>query len=186
MTPLLQGSCGSSVLRVQTAHRPTSNQSYGIGNEQFAHKPTWNEPVYPQPSLVPVTVYVPGRTTVIVAPVADPLIPPAGPVQLYVTVPPPGVTTAVRVNDSSVVQLRSPSVLQISTDGVGSTVIVKLFDGPAQPLAVGVTVMCATALAEPLLVAVKAAMSPLPLAAKPILVLSLVQPKVVPATALVK
>ena len=55
---------------------------------------------------------------------------------------------------------------QTSTVGVGLTVIVKFFDGPAQPLAVGVTVMVATTLVVPLLVAVKPAMLPLPLAAK--------------------
>ena len=74
------------------------------------------------------------------------------------------------------------SSIQIATVGVGLTVMVKFLDGPTQPAPdVGVTVIVATTLVVPLLVAVKAAMLPVPLAAKPILVLLLVQPKVAPA-----
>ncbi len=66
------------------------------------------------------------------------------------------------------------------------TVIVKLSDEPGQLFAVGVTVIVETTSVVPELTAVKAAMSPEPLAANPIEVSSFVQLKVVPATAPLK
>ena len=58
--------------------------------------------------------------------------------------------------------------------------MVKIIGGPGQLLAVGVTVMVAITVADPVLVAVKEAISPVPLAARPIDGSLLVQAKVVP------
>jgi hypothetical protein len=60
------------------------------------------------------------------------------------------------------------------TVGVGFAAIVKVSVGPVQPLAVGVAVITAVCVVVPLFVAVKAFMSPVPLAASPIDVLLLV------------
>jgi hypothetical protein len=57
---------------------------------------------------------------------------------------------------------------------------------PGHPFAVGVTVIVAVTGAVPVLVAVNAAILPVPLAARPMLVLLFVQLNVVPATAPVK
>ena len=54
-----------------------------------------------------------------------------------------------------------------ATPGVGLTVIVNVFDAPRQLLAVGVTVIVAVIGVVVLLVAVNAAIFPVPLAAKP-------------------
>lgn len=65
------------------------------------------------------------------------------------------------------------------------TVMVKDLLWPGQ-LLTGVTVMVAVIAAVPLLTAVKLPMLPLPLAAKPMLLLLLVQVKLVPASVLLK
>jgi hypothetical protein len=70
--------------------------------------------------------------------------------------------------------------------GVGLTVMVAVIGVPGQLLATGVTVMTAVTGAVPLLTAEKEAMSPVPEAARPIVVLLLVQLKVVPLTVPVK
>ena len=57
----------------------------------------------------------------------------------------------------------------LSTVGVGFTVIVNVFGVPTQPLAVGVIVIVDVTGAVPVFVAVNVAISPLPLAAKPML-----------------
>jgi hypothetical protein len=57
----------------------------------------------------------------------------------------------------------------------GLTVIVKVCDVPGQPFAVGVTVMVAVTGAVPVFVAVKEVIFPVPLAARPILVVLFVQ-----------
>ena len=67
-------------------------------------------------------------------------------------------------------------------EGVGFTVMVNVCGVPVQPLATGVTVIVATCVVAPLLIAVNDAMLPLPPAARPMLVLSLVQLKVVPVS----
>lgn len=67
----------------------------------------------------------------------------------------------------------------IITSGVGFTLIVKVIDGPGQPPAVGVTVIVAITGTLVVLIAVKDGIFPLPLAVKPIDVLSLVQVKFV-------
>ena len=64
--------------------------------------------------------------------------------------------------------------------------MVKVVGVPAQPLAVGVTVIVATTGVVPVLVAVKDAILPVPLAPSPIVGSLLVHAKVVPASGLVK
>lgn len=54
------------------------------------------------------------------------------------------------------------------TAGVGSTVILKLVEAPVQPLADGVTVIVAVTVVTPIFRAVKAGILPVPLAARPI------------------
>jgi hypothetical protein len=70
-----------------------------------------------------------------------------------------------------------------TTFGVGLTVIANDCDMPGQPDADGVTVMVAVTGVVPVFIAVKAGISPLPFAAKPIDVLLFVQLKVEPLTA---
>ena len=60
--------------------------------------------------------------------------------------------------------------------------MVNVIGAPVQPLALGVTVMVAVTGVAPALVALKPAILPLPLAARPMVVLLLVQLYVVPAT----
>lgn len=67
--------------------------------------------------------------------------------------------------------------------GVGLTVIANVLGIPGHPAADGVTVIVAITGVLPVLVAVKAFISPVPLAARPIDVLLFVQLKVVPVTA---
>jgi hypothetical protein len=69
------------------------------------------------------------------------------------------------------------------TVGVGLTVIVKVRGVPLHPLALGVTVIVATTGVVPVFTAVNEAISPVPLAARPIDGVLLVQLYVVPATA---
>lgn len=64
--------------------------------------------------------------------------------------------------------------------GFGFTVIVNVIGVPAQPFAVGVTVIVAVIVAPVLFTAVKAGKFPVPFAAKPILVAVLVHAYVVP------
>ena len=82
--------------------------------------------------------------------------------------------------------LQSVWSVMLSTVGVGFTVMVNELVGPVQPLAVGVTVMVEVTGAVPPLVAVKAAMLPLPLAKRPMEASSFVQAYVVPPTAPLK
>jgi len=96
------------------------------------------------------------------------------------------VTAPVKFTGLVVAPLHKVWPAGCATFGVGFTVMVKLSGKPAHPLAEGLTVMVAVTGALPVLVAVNAAMFPLPLAAKPIEVLLLVQLNVVLATAPVK
>ena len=64
--------------------------------------------------------------------------------------------------------------------------MVNVLSGPTQPLAVGITVMVATTGFEVVFNPVNEAISPFPVAAKPIEGLSFVHEKVVPGVALVK
>lgn len=74
----------------------------------------------------------------------------------------------------------------VLTVGVGLTVIVKLIGVPEHPFAEGVTRIVATTGEVPVLPAANAAISPVPLAASPILAALLVHAKVVPLTPPVK
>ena len=65
--------------------------------------------------------------------------------------------------------------LTAATSGVGLTVIVKNCDTPLQLLAAGVTVIVAVLIALVIFVVEKAAISPEPLAARPILASLFVQ-----------
>ena len=89
---------------------------------------------------------------------------------------------------TAVVRLLGQRVWSIGSDteGVGRTVIVKVRAVPTQPFAVGVTVMVATMLLEVVFTAVKAAILPVPVVAKPMLDVLFVQLKVVPVTVEVK
>ena len=99
-------------------------------------------------------------------------------VQLYV-VP---ATSPVKVTAVVEALLHKVSSDGSSTVGVGFTVIVKVSDVPVQEFALGVTSIVAVSDVVPAFVAVKLAISPVPLAAKPIEVLSFVQLYVVPVT----
>ena len=83
--------------------------------------------------------------------------------------PPLNATTFV------VAPLHNVWLLTALTVGVGFTVMVKLVDPPVQPLADVITVIVAVIGVVPLLMAVKEEISPVPEAAKPILVLLFVQ-----------
>ena len=70
--------------------------------------------------------------------------------------------------------------------GIGFTVIVKVPGVPGQPLMIGVTVIVATTGVLPVMVGLKAAILPVPEAARPINGVSFSQEKVTPAVVLVK
>ncbi len=92
------------------------------------------------------------------------------------------VTVPLKFTAATVPLLQTAWSAGSATVGVGFTVIVKALEVPAQLLAVGVTVMVATWFVMPVLIAVKEAISPVPEAASPMEVLSLVQLKAVLAT----
>jgi hypothetical protein len=98
-------------------------------------------------------------------------------VQLYTIVPP--VAVLAKVTAVVAVALQSTLLATAVTVAVGFTVMVKMEAVPVQltpPLVyVGVTVMVSTTGAVPVLMAVKDAMSPVPLAAKPIEVFLFIQ-----------
>jgi len=87
------------------------------------------------------------------------------------------VPDTVPVNDTEVVllPLHTDWLDTVATDGVGLTEIVKLVLEPEQPLADGVTVIVAVATVVPVFTAENEAMLPVPLAARPMEVLLLVQ-----------
>jgi hypothetical protein len=119
--------------------------------------------------LVPALVATNGAIGPV--PLAARLIDVSSLVQLY-DVPVPVKFTAVVVPPLHTVW--SETVLTI---GVGLTVIVKLWGVPAHEPYIGVTVIVATVCTLPVLIAGKAVMSPVPLDARPMLVLLLVQLK---------
>jgi len=101
---------------------------------------------------------------------------------LPLQVPPSGVAlswTIVSVKQTCV------GALVITIDAVtpGNTVIVNVLTAPGQALAVGVTVIVATCVTPVVLVTTKGLMFPVPLAARPMLVLLLVQVNTVPVVA---
>jgi hypothetical protein len=69
---------------------------------------------------------------------------------------------------------------------VGCTAIIKFVAGPLQPFAVAVTDISACTGLEVVFTGIKDAILPLPLPARPMVVLSLVQAKVHPPVALLK
>ena len=81
----------------------------------------------------------------------------------------------VNVTASVVAPLHFVWSAGLSTVGVGLTVMVKETGVPGQPLAVGVTSIVPVIAVFPVLVAVNEAISPVPLAAKPMAVLVFVQ-----------
>jgi hypothetical protein len=91
------------------------------------------------------------------------------------------VPVTAPVKDTVVVEapLQTVWLAIVLTVGVGLTVIVNVFAVPVQPAFEGVTVIVATTGAVPALVAVNEAISPVPLAARPIDVALFVQLKVV-------
>lgn len=115
-----------------------------------------------------------------------PLAPKPIVVLLFVQVNTVPVTAPVKFIGAVVFPVHTVTLAGCVTVGVGLTVIVKLTAVPAQPAADGVTVMVAVCTVPVALVAMKLAMLPVPEAAKPILVLLLVQLYTVPATAPVK
>jgi hypothetical protein len=85
------------------------------------------------------------------------------------------VSAPLKFTAAVVAPLHSVWLTTVLTPGVGFTVISKVFALPVQPLADGVTVIVAFTGAVVVLAAVKAAMSPAPLAARPIEVVLFVQ-----------
>lgn len=99
-------------------------------------------------------------------------------VQLYVV----DATDPVNVVLGIVAPVHTVTAVTGSTVGVGFTVIVKLVGEPIHDPTDGVTVTVLEIAVVPVFVAVYEAIFPVPLAANPVAVLLLVQPKVVPAT----
>ena len=85
------------------------------------------------------------------------------------------LTAPVKFTAVVVAPLHSVWFDTVFTVGVGFTVIVKVSAAPVHPLADGVTVIVAVTGVLPVLAAVKAAMLPVPLAARPIEALLFVQ-----------
>ncbi|MBV6484102.1 MAG: hypothetical protein KFKLKKLM_00586 [Flavobacteriales bacterium] len=96
------------------------------------------------------------------------------------------VVGLVKFVAETVAALQTMVSIGTTTVGVGFTVMMYVDGIPTQLLAVGITVMFAVIGAVVVLVAVKEAISPVPFAAKPIVVLSFVQSKVAPVVGLVK
>jgi hypothetical protein len=84
---------------------------------------------------------------------------------VYVVVPPVLFVVNVTASVTSALQTTISSGSFISA--VGFTVIVKVSVGPSQPSKLGVTTIVAVIGSVPLFTALKEAMSPLPVAAKP-------------------
>lgn len=99
-------------------------------------------------------------------------------------VPPDGML--VKFTAAVELPLQTDWFEMVATVGVGSTVIVKVDGVPGQPFNDGVTVMVAVTGADPELFAVKAAISPVPLAARPMDGVLFVQLNVPPTGLLVK
>ena len=112
------------------------------------------------------------------------LVKSAGTVLLRLNIKPvvPEVTVIVPVG---VVQFGCVT-FAVSVAGFAFTVMVNCCDGPGQLFAVGVTVTVAVTFDAPAFRPVKDAILPEPLAPRPIEVVLLVQPKVVPVTVPVK
>ena len=141
-----------------------------------------------QPFAIGVTVMKPvaGKTPVL-TPVKDGIFPEplaAKPIEVLslVQLKPVPLTVPEKFITPTVPLLQTVWFDGCTTFGVGFTVIVNVRAVPGQIPSAGVTVIVAIALTLPLLTAVKAGISPLPLAARPIEGLLFVQLKVVPLT----
>lgn len=147
-------------------------------------------PVHPFAEGVTVIVAVVGAAPVLTAVklAISPRPAAAKPIEVLSLVQLNCVPTTVPVNSAALVvaPLHSTWLATAATVGVGFTVMVNVLDVPVHPAADGVTVIVEMIGDVPVLVAVKLAISPLPEAAKPIEVLSLVQLYRVPPTAPVK
>jgi hypothetical protein len=134
-----------------------------------------------QPFATPVTVIVPdtgevpGFTAVNGA--ILPLPPAPSPIEVLLLVQLKLVPATVepKYTGALCAPLHTDILLTCCTFGDGFTVMVKLPDGPLQPLATGTTVIVAVTAEEPALMAVKLPILPLPVAASPIDGLSLTQ-----------
>ena len=147
-------------------------------------------PVQPLAVGVTVTVAITGALPVLVA-VKEAMFPlpeAARPMEASLFVHAKVVPVTVLVKFTAVVLALPHRVwlVILSAVGVGFTVMVNELVGPVQPLAVGVTVMVAVTGAVPAFTPLKAAMFPLPEAARPMVASLLVQAKVVPVTGLPK
>ena len=89
----------------------------------------------------------------------------------------------VKLTGPATALLHTVRLAGVFITAVGFTVMVNVRGVPVQPFADGVTVIVAVTGAVPVLVAVKLAILPVPLAPRPIVVLLLVQLYTVPATA---
>jgi hypothetical protein len=92
---------------------------------------------------------------------------------VQVKVAPAGVL--VKLAAATVAPEHTEVLAGTTADGLGLTVTVNVEGVPAQPATVGVTVMVEVMLVAPLLVVVNPGTLPVPLPAKPVLVLLLVQ-----------
>jgi hypothetical protein len=92
----------------------------------------------------------------------------------------------LKVNAPVPLPLHTVKLAGTVTTGGGLTVILKFDAVPLQPLADGVTVIVPVIAADPLLVAINAAILPVPVEASPIPVLLFIQVYVAPATELPK
>jgi len=81
----------------------------------------------------------------------------------------------LKLDDDIVAPEHTLKLAGVIAKGIGLTVIIKEDEGPAQPFSMGVTVMVDEMFVVPGFKAVKAGISPLPLAASPIAVLEFVQ-----------
>ena len=141
-----------------------------------------------QPSATGVTLIVAVSVEVPVLVTVKPAISPLPPearfmevlsfIQLYVV---PG-TPPLKPSAPALTPLHNTRSAGTITSGVGFTLIVNFLVRPVHPSATGVTLIVAVSIEVPVLVTVKPAISPLPLEARLMEVLSLLQLKAVPVT----
>jgi len=148
------------------------------------------EPGQPFAEGVTVIVAVTGTLVILIA-VNDGISPvplAAKPMEvlLFVQLKPVPLTAPVKFTALVATVLHNVWLAGCTTSGVGFTVIVKLCTVPGHPYAIGKTFMVAVAGVLLTFTAVKGGISPVPLTAKPIEVLLLVQIKLVAPTLPVK
>jgi hypothetical protein len=147
----------------------------------------WAVPVQPAAKGVTVIKAFTGAEPWLVAvkaamlPVPEDASPMEGTVFVQLNVLP--LTAPVKVTAAVATPLHNTWLAGVTTVGVGLTAIRKLCAVPPQPKALGVTVTVAVCIDVPELVAVNGAMLPVPLAARPMLVLLFAHANVLPLTA---